>query len=352
MLLILEVRLLQICNKCGKANQPTRKFCIRCGASLIKPTKPQAPVAPTKPPVTETPRAAPPSKEPKKVEAKASASVTTDDKWVKPSEVSKDRVRVVGGAKQKSELDKAREAFAKAESAGIDEADGSGIVESRMLRASEVRELLEGPGAMMGTEQVPAPRMMEGSEPLPPEAQEMMAPAVPSSSQIEESILGSKSGFVEKKKKTVPAPQEEMVEIEAETVSPQISEDFSSSRYAAEGEASVKAAEPDEIAWSHEERPQVVKKEEKKIVDDAIDLVITCPDCGKTISVDMFEYPKEVYSAMAAARMKQARFFIVQGKGNEALRVVRIANALYTKAGDKIGLQEVRKLIETLAKKV
>jgi hypothetical protein len=343
---------LQICNKCGKANQPTRKFCIRCGASLIKPTKPKAPTAPAKQPAPEEGQAAPPPREPKKVEAPAAESVTTDDKWVKPSEVSKDRVRVAGGAKQKSELEKAREAFAKAESAGIDEADGSGIVESRMLRASEVKELLEGPGAMMGTEEVPAPRMMEGSEPLPPEAETMMAPAVPSSSQIEESILGSKSAFVEKKKQAAPAPQEDMVELEAETVSPEMTEDFSSARYEEGAGAAVDAEAASEAMPIQEEQPKVVEKKEKKIVDDAIDLVITCPDCGKTISVDMFEYPKEVYSAMAAARMKQARFFIVQGKGNEALRVVRIANALYTKAGDKIGVQEVRKLIETLAKKV
>jgi hypothetical protein len=39
-------------------------------------------------------------------------------------------------------MEKAKEAFAKAETAGIVEADGSGIVEPRMLRASEVRELM------------------------------------------------------------------------------------------------------------------------------------------------------------------------------------------------------------------
>lgn len=342
---------MQICSKCGKANQPTRKFCIRCGTSLIKPAKPKAPAAPATTPVSDMTEETAPPRESSQAESKRPASVTTDDKWVKPSEVSKDRVRVAGHTKGKSELEKAREAFAKAESAGIDEADGSGIVESRMLRASEVRELLEGPGAMMGTEEIPAPRMMEGSEPLPPEANEMVVPSVPSSSQIEESILGSKSAFVEKKK-PAPAPQEDMVEIEAQTVTSDVSEEFSSSRYSEEEETPAQGAETSKIEVSEAEEPRTARKEERKLSDDAIDLVITCPDCGKTISVDMFEYPKEVYSAMAAARMKQARFFIVQGKGDDALRVVRIANALYTKAGDKIGLQEVRKLIETLAKKV
>ncbi len=349
-MLIPEVRLLRNCDKCGKANQPTRKFCIRCGASLIKPTKPQAPTAPAKSQTPEPVGTPVSSKEP--AQAQQKASVSTEDKWVKPSEVSKDRVRVAGGAKQKSELEKAREAFAKAETAGIDEADGSGIVESRMLRASEVRELLEGPGAMMGTEEIPPPRMMDGSEPLPPEAEGMVTPSMPTSSQIEESILGSKSGFVDKPTKAPTQAPPIETQHEESRVSPQVSTGFSSSRYEQEEEASEGGDETEEMAWSSPETSVTPKEPTKKIVDDAIDLVITCPDCGKTINVDMFEYPREVYSAMAAARMKQARFFIVQGKGDEALRVVRIANALYTKAGDKIGLQEIRKLIETLAKKV
>lgn len=350
MLLIPEVRLLRNCDKCGKANQPTRKFCIRCGASLIKPSKPQAPSTAAKPQTPEPPVKAAGSKE--TAQAQQKATISTDDKWVKPSEVSRDRVRVAGGVKQKSELEKAREAFAKAETAGIDEADGSGIVESRMLRASEVRELLEGPGAMMGTEEVPPPRMMEGSEPLPPEAEGMVAPSMPTSSQIEESILGSKSGFVDKPKATPAKPPHTDVYSEERQVSSEASTGFSSSRYEQEEEISDDEDDTGEISWSEPETPTAPKEPVKKVVDDAIDLVITCPDCGKTINVDMFEYPREVYSAMAAARMKQARFFIVQGKGDEALRVVRIANALYTKAGDKIGLQEIRKLIETLAKKV
>jgi hypothetical protein len=352
MLLLTEVRSLRNCEKCGKANEPTRKFCIRCGASLIKSVKPKAPSAPAKPQIPETEKSAAGSSQPPQSPASQKASVTTNDKWVKPSEVSKDRVRVVGGSKGKSELEKAREAFAKAETAGIDEADGSGIVESRMLRASEVRELLEGPGAMMGSEEVPAPRMMEGSEPLPPEAAGMVKPSVPTSSQIEESILGSKSGYVDKPKQPTAHPAPVEPHHENGRVSSQISADFSSSRYEQQEDISEDAEDTSEIAWSSSEQPATKNEPSKKVVDDAIDLVITCPDCGKTINVDMFEYPREVYSAMAAARMKQARFFIVQGKGDEALRVVRIANALYTKAGDKIGLQEIRKLIETLAKKV
>ena len=351
MLMMPEVRSLRTCDKCGKANEPTRKFCIRCGASLIKPEKPRTQSAPTKAAAPETGRAAVGSKEPSRAGSGEASPTTTSDRFIRPSEVSKDRVRTVGGSKGKSELDKAREAFAKAESVGIDEADGSGIVETRMLRASEVRELLEGPGAMAGSEEVPAPRMMEGSEPLPPEAEGMTAPSAPTSSQLEESILGSKSAFVEKQSqgaKHSPSspPQEES------RLPPSLSTGFSSSRYEQEGENPEGTEDGGEIAWSSPETPTASAKPPKQAADEAVDLVVTCPDCGKTISVDMFEYPREVYSAMAAARMKQARFFIVQGKGDEALRVVKIAYALYNKAGDKIGIQEIRKLIDTLAKRV
>ncbi|MCK5303421.1 MAG: zinc ribbon domain-containing protein, partial [Candidatus Thorarchaeota archaeon] len=129
------------CPKCGKANQPTRKFCIRCAASLIAPRKPATISQPT--PVAPPPIAQPTAPPQAPQAASGQASVTTGDQWVRPSEISKDRIRTAGGAKRKTELEKAREAFDRAESVGIDEAVGSGIVESRMLRASEVRELLE-----------------------------------------------------------------------------------------------------------------------------------------------------------------------------------------------------------------
>ncbi len=330
---------MRTCEKCGKANQPTRKYCIRCGASLIKKELPKA----SAPAPTPTPQAAPaPAAKPVKP-----VTTTTDDKWVKPSEVSRDRVRVAGSSKGKSELEKAREAFAKAETVGIDEEDGSGVVESRMLRASEVRELLEGPGMMAG-EEVPPPTMMEGSEPLPPEAAAMMKPSMPTSSQIEESILGSKSAYVEKHQVSKPAPTPEPVTLEATTIDSE-TEEFTSSRYDDDSDIEEEAS----TGFSPHRTP-VKEVPPAKIAgefDDEIDLVIACPDCGKTINVDMFEYPAEVYSLMGQARLKQARFFVVQGKGNDALRILRMAHALFTKAGDKNGLAEVKKIIETLAKK-
>ncbi len=221
-----------------------------------------------------------------------------------------------------------------------------------MLRASEVKELLEGPGVMAGGE-VPPPTMMEGSEPLPPEAEAAIRPSMPTSEQLEESILGSKSAYVEKSKP--PPPEEPPIAPSTEAaVSPEVSaEPISENNEQQEVPPSETAGES--TGFSPQSPPASAApapppKPQKEFTPDDVDLVITCPDCGKTISVDMFEYPREVYSAMAAARLKQARFFIVQGKGNEALRIVRMANALYTKAGDNKGLEEVRKIIEALAK--
>jgi hypothetical protein len=332
------------CEKCGKANQPTRKFCIRCGGSLIKKSLPQAAPAPT--PVAPA--------TPKSIEStKTQLPRSSEDQWVKPSEVSKDRVRAVGGGTRKSELEKAQEAFAKAETVGIDEASGSGIVETRMLRASEVRELLEGPGMMSGQE-VPTPTMMEGSEPLPPEAGEIMTPSMPTSSQIEESILGTRSAYVEHapvpESESIPTPTPEIAQPTGIETTPVASE-FTSSKYESDIESAPPGVKESTAEFTPQSPPVYAEPAQSSVTDDDIDLVIACPDCGKTINVDMFEYPREVYAAMGAARLKQARFFIVQGKGHDALRIVRIAHALYTKAGDDIGLAEVKKIIETLAKR-
>jgi hypothetical protein len=53
---------------------------------------------------------------------------------------------------------------------------------------------------------------------------------------------------------------------------------------------------------------------------------------------------------LGAARLKQARFFVVQGKPDLAMDAVRRARAFYEKADDKKGLKDVLKLVESLAK--
>ena len=83
-------------------------------------------------------------------------SVTTGDKWVRPSEVSRDRLRTGERHTGKTELEKAREAFAVA--------DGSDP-EQRMLRASELRELMATPPSAPAPRASPEPRISAPSEP-------------------------------------------------------------------------------------------------------------------------------------------------------------------------------------------
>ncbi|MHA1964526.1 MAG: zinc ribbon domain-containing protein [Candidatus Thorarchaeota archaeon] len=354
--------MVRTCDKCGKANQPTRKFCIRCGASLLKTAKPKekAPLPEAPAPVVTEGAPVAPAPEPAPAPAE-------DEKFVKPSSVSTDRVRSAGGlTRPKSEFDKAKEAFAKAETVGIDEPGGSGIVETRMLRASEVKELLEGPGMMAGGDEVPPPTMMEGSEPLPPEAAHLMPPAGPTAEQIEESILGSKSAYVDQEPEPEPEPEPIATPPVGEgPISPELSAE-SSSQYEMEGEIPVIEAttaegipttpstpEPEATPFAPVEKPTPAAPEaapKPAPPDEDLDLVIACPDCGKVINVDMFDYPKDVYSKMGAARLKQARFFVVQGYPDNAMQAVRKARAFYEKADDKKGLKEVLKLVESLAK--
>jgi hypothetical protein len=185
---------LRECAKCGRQNQPTRKYCTRCGASLLKIVDEVKPAAPEKPIVTPTPVAP----------VTPVADPTADEPLVRPSNVETDRLRPAERHVEKTELEKAQEAFARAESVGIEEETGAGIVETRMLRASEVRELMDS------AESWSEPAPTQPSEPL--EGQETSAPpAMPTPGDIERGILGTKSEFVDKPE-PIPEPPQPSVE--------------------------------------------------------------------------------------------------------------------------------------------
>lgn len=161
------------CPKCGRANQPTRKYCIRCGGLLLSvEQKPKTISSPTETHVAPEPVV-------KEVQPPASstseARVTTNDEWVKPSQVSRDRVRTADGTlKPKSELEKAKEAFARADKVGIEET-GEGIIETRMLRASEVQELMGELESQRQTSVAPPP----SAPATPPPSTMQVPPASP-----------------------------------------------------------------------------------------------------------------------------------------------------------------------------
>ncbi|MGY5874381.1 MAG: hypothetical protein RTU30_01435 [Candidatus Thorarchaeota archaeon] len=148
---------MRTCPKCKRANAVTRKFCTRCGASLL--------VSLDEPPSVEkspAPQIDEVKAEPEETYAAPTESVsaTSEDSSVRPSEVDRERLRTTV-IKEKTEMEKAREAFSRADEVGIEEAD-SGIVEVRMLRASEVHEL------MGETKTEPQPTSVEPAEPSKP----------------------------------------------------------------------------------------------------------------------------------------------------------------------------------------
>ncbi|MEM2143324.1 MAG: hypothetical protein QXQ81_08715 [Candidatus Thorarchaeota archaeon] len=277
-------------------------------------------------------------------QAEQPPQTTTDDRWVKPSSVPRDRVRTAARRPDmKSESEKAREVFERAMSYGIDEAP-SGVVETRMLRASEVRDLLGS------AEPVPSP-----PEPAPaPSAQTLTGaggtPRVEQSSRTdtEEMVLGRRSAIV---RGMGPEP------VTPPPASAGVSEtsEFRSSRYT-ETDVAGPAAEPptsisrdrteeltfDEIPVAAQQMPSGPRAQEET--------TSVCPNCGSVIHIDRFEYPTEIYKMMGEARLRQARFFLVQGNGTEARRICMIAAGLFSRAADEQGLAQVDSLLSSLAR--
>ena len=168
---------MRTCQSCGKANNPIRKYCTRCGKSLLQAKEEKPAPVPTSV-VTETP--IPDVQAPTDQYTRSDqVEATTDDEWVRPSQVSRDRVRSGSATKPKSEMEKAREAFARAEGVGIDEADGSGIVETRMLRASEVRELMGDGATITDPTPPPARTVPSGASAPPPTAPPVASTPIP-----------------------------------------------------------------------------------------------------------------------------------------------------------------------------
>ncbi len=116
---------------------------------------------------------------------------------VRPSEVRTDRLRTADRHVARTEFEKAKEIFEQAEEYGVEEGQ-AGIVETRMLRASEVRELLDSVAEMpqdMGFQAPETPDAFGGAE--------AATPTIPTPMDIEQSILGSKSTLVEKEPEPV-----------------------------------------------------------------------------------------------------------------------------------------------------
>lgn len=367
---------MRICQNCGKANQVTRKYCIRCGKRLVTPSKPSSSKRsePEPQPARQQVAASETEvedarSEPAPEETKTSSSnVTSGDEWVKPSEVARNRVRH-GRTARKSELEKAQDAFARGDQALVDD-DRPGIIETRMLRASEVHELMKEPEAVVQPEPQAMPKSetpTQGQVESQAETTAQTATETPAQPQIEQKpssssheeeverrILGSESAFVKQQEEAAQAEEISAQQVEEpEPVPRTISSEFQSSRYTQEGaEAaaqSIDAEELDSIPLDEtgEFEPQAPPPQ-REIFDVESEYVATCPECGNIFGVDRFTYPDTVYKEMGEARLKQARFFVVQGKDGKAQEILRIARSLFEKADDENGLKQVDKLVDSL----
>lgn len=263
--------------------------------------------------------------------------ISTDDNFVKPSEIAKDRIRSLRTHSiGESELEKAKHAFARADEVGIDET-GTGVIETRMLRPSEVRELLSDWGP---SEQTESSSLSETTiSPSMPRVQ----PSEPTREKMEQSFLGSQSaltnlGYTEKKQ--IKSSLSQVV---------QPSDDFSSTLYSpTDNEHTPKSETIEEVEWeldsSELESPSDIPSESIDVYTESTPVAIICPDCGKVMHSDLYEYPNDVYSRMGNARLKQAKLFFIQGKPEKAKKAARFSRLFFEKSKDERGLIEQARL--------
>ena len=143
---------------------------MRCGASLIQPIKKEVPkeIARIPEATQATTRATlPGAGTHKEAPTPKPEEIVTSGKLVRPSTIQHNRMRTAERHVGKTELDKAKDAFHRADQAGTEEGYG-GIVEPRMLRASEVRELMASMANLQDEAMFQEPELTTQPE-LPPQ---------------------------------------------------------------------------------------------------------------------------------------------------------------------------------------
>lgn len=181
----------------------TRKYCVRCGASLIQPIKEEEPkevvrnLESRQATTRETiPRVGTHESSPTpKVEG-----IIISSRLAKPSTIQQNRMRTAERHVGRTELDKAKDAFHRADQAGIEEGDG-GIVEPRMLRASEVRELMASMANLQDETINQESELTIQPEVFPQRASETGVPPIVTPQPIEGDITSAKPILVDQ-----PAP--------------------------------------------------------------------------------------------------------------------------------------------------
>ncbi|MHA1588660.1 MAG: hypothetical protein ACTSV9_07805 [Candidatus Thorarchaeota archaeon] len=262
-----------------------------------------------------------------------SYAIESQDECVRPSQIVRDRIILTKYTRVESELEKARRAFARADAIGIKK-ETTGIVETRMVRASEIPELMRKARERKRTSSRETPDM---------DAMRTRETLTPAREAAERKMLGALSTYVTPNRTdSTPSPRL----TEDTTLSPgEQTEQFASfisSRYEVAPSEPMPEQRTDSppaakvpLVW---ELPPETPPKERATPQSKI---VSAPEPGT------FEYPRAVYKAMGVARLEQARRLIATGRNEEAQRAAYISRTFFELARDDAGITQVNRLEST-----
>jgi len=289
--------------KCGKA----KMYCIRCGASLIK-TEEELTAEKTPAPIDPAP-VAQPGATPAPSAGDPAAPPASKEKWVRPSEVPKDRVRATSPSVGLSELEKAKATFAEADQADPDE---------RMLRASEVRELMDVI-EKQASDMHPEPTVVETPVVAPTSVPEITPPVVSAPPPEEQPVIESAPTPVTPPTVSAPEPEIAPPVEEPTVVEPPITE---SETETATSELEPEEPKPDPKLDSADLEPYLSKVPDPKFYQDS----------------KIKDFMEDIANALKELKMAESDLSEVSARLDDEVRKHR--NASETKRIDYEALEE------------
>ncbi len=265
-----------------------------------------------------------------------SYAIESGDECVRPSQIARDRIILTKYTRVESELEKARRAFARADAVGIQK-EKAGIIETRMVRASEIPELMRRARERKRTPSRETPDM---------DAMKIEETLTPAREAAERKMLGALSTYVTPNSTdSTPRPTlTEAPELSRGEPAEQFAS-FTSSRY----EVAPSEPKPEQqtdsppaakvpLVW---ELPHETPTKEETITATPHPKTVSAPEAST------FEYPRAVYKAMGVARLEQARRLIAAGRKDEAQRAAYISRTFFELARDDAGITQVNRLEST-----
>ena len=262
-----------------------------------------------------------------------SHAIESQDECVRPSQIVRDRIILTKYTRVESELEKARRAFARADAVGIQK-EKAGVIETRMVRASEIPELMRKARERKRTTSRETPDM---------DAMRTKETLAPAREAAERKMLGTLSAYVTPNG-TDSTPSLTLTEDPALSPGEQTEQfaSFTSSRYEV-APSEPKPEQPTDsppaakvpLVW--ELTPETPPKE-RTTEATPHPKIVSAPEAST------FEYPRAVYKAMGVARLEQARRLNAAGRKEEAQRAAYISRTFFELARDDAGITQVNRL--------